>query len=127
MIECLGALLGQLGGGRLLDSVLGSQPTPIEPGNEVLGQIFGSKDVSRSVADHAAGQTGISAGLLKQMLPILASLHPAEGGWSSKIARTTPGSSEALSLKPRCFNSPSIGSFSPITSPTRRWMPISRA
>ena len=71
-IEGLGALLGQLGGGGLLDSVLGSQPTPVEPGNEVLGQIFGSKDVSRSVADHAAGQTGISAGLLKQMLPILA-------------------------------------------------------
>ena len=71
-IEGLGALLGQLGGGGLLDSVLGSQPTPVEPGNDVLGQIFGSKDVSRSVADHAAGQTGISAGLLKQMLPILA-------------------------------------------------------
>lgn len=68
----LGGLLGQLGGGGLLDSVLGSQPTPVEQGNDVLGQIFGSKDVSRTVAGQAAAQTGLDAGLLKQMLPILA-------------------------------------------------------
>ena len=71
-IEGLGGLLGQLGGGGLLDSVLGSQPTPVDQGNDVLGQIFGSKDVSRTVADHAAGQSGLDSGLLKQMLPILA-------------------------------------------------------
>jgi len=71
-IEGLGGLLGQLGGGGLLDSVLGSQPTPVSQGNDVLGKIFGSKDVSRTVADHAAGQTGLDSGLLKQMLPILA-------------------------------------------------------
>lgn len=72
--ESLGGLIGQLGGGGLLDAVLGSQPTPVEPGNEVLGQIFGSKDVSRTVASHAAGQTGLDAGLLKKMLPMLAML-----------------------------------------------------
>lgn len=71
-VEGLGGLLGQLGGGGLLDAVLGSQPAPVEQGNDVLGQIFGSKDVSRTVADHASGQTGIDSGLLKQMLPILA-------------------------------------------------------
>ena len=71
-VEGLGGLLGQLGGGGLLDAVLGSQPTPVGQGNDVLGQIFGSKDVSRTVADHAAGQTGLDSGLLKQMLPILA-------------------------------------------------------
>ena len=71
-IEGLGGLLGQLGGGGLLDAVLGSQATPVQAGNDVLGQIFGSKDVSRTVADHAAGQTGLDSGLLKQMLPILA-------------------------------------------------------
>ncbi|PQM26163.1 hypothetical protein CVO77_13880 [Sphingopyxis lindanitolerans] len=68
----LGGLLGQLGGGGLLDAVLAPQPTPVGQGNDVLGQIFGSKDVSRTVADHAAGQTGLDSGLLKQMLPILA-------------------------------------------------------
>jgi len=71
-IEGLGGLLGQLGGGGLLDSVLGSQPTPVAPGNEVLGQIFGSKEVSRTVAGQAATQTGLDSGLLKKMLPILA-------------------------------------------------------
>lgn len=71
-LGALGGLLGQLGGGGLLDSVLGSQPTPVEQGNDVLGQIFGSKDVSRTVAGQAAAQTGIDPGILKQMLPILA-------------------------------------------------------
>lgn len=71
-IEGLGGLLGQLGGGGLLDSVLGSQPTPVQQGNDVLGEIFGSKDVSRTVAGQAATKTGIDPGLLKKMLPILA-------------------------------------------------------
>jgi len=71
-LEGLGALVGQLGGGALLDSVLGSRPTPVGQGNEVLGQIFGSKEVSRSVAGDAAAKTGLDAGLLKQMLPMLA-------------------------------------------------------
>ena len=71
-IEGLGGLLGQLGGGGLLDSVLGSGPTPVNQGNDVLGQIFGSKDVSRTVAGQAAQQTGLDSGILKQMLPILA-------------------------------------------------------
>ena len=71
-VEGLGGLLGQLGGGGLLDSVLGSEPTPVNQGNDVLGQIFGSKDVSRTVAGQAATQTGLDSGVLKQMLPILA-------------------------------------------------------
>lgn len=70
----LGGLLGQLGGGGLLDAVLGSQPTPVSQGNDVLGQIFGTKDVSRTVAGDAAAKTGIDAGTLKKMLPILAML-----------------------------------------------------
>jgi hypothetical protein len=73
-LEGLGGLLGSLGGGGLFDSVVGAEPTPVEQGNDVLGQIFGSKDVSRTVADHASGQTGIDSSLLKKMLPILAML-----------------------------------------------------
>lgn len=73
-IEGLGGLLGQLGGGGLFDSVVSPDPTPIDQGNSILGQIFGSKDVSRSVAGHAAQQTGIDPSILKQMLPIVAML-----------------------------------------------------
>jgi hypothetical protein len=70
----LGGLLGQLGGGGLLDQVLSPQPTDPSPGNEVLGQIFGSKDVSRAVADNAASQSGLDSGVLRKMLPLLAML-----------------------------------------------------
>ncbi len=72
--EGLGGLLGQLGGGSLLDNVLAPQPTEVSRGNDVLGQIFGSKDVSRAVAQNAASQTGLEPSLLKKMLPMLAML-----------------------------------------------------
>ena len=71
----LGGLIGGLagaGGGGLLDLVLGSQPAPVDKGNDILGQIFGSKDVSRTVATEAAGASGLSSDLLKKMLPLLA-------------------------------------------------------
>jgi hypothetical protein len=73
-LEGLGGLLGQLGGGGLLDQVLAPQPTDVSQGNEVLGQIFGSKDVSRAVAQNAAAQSGLDPSLLKKMLPMLAML-----------------------------------------------------
>lgn len=77
-----GALAGSLGGG-LLDMVLGTQPTPTAPGNDILGNIFGSKDVSRSVAGEVSAMTGIDEGLLKKMLPILAM---AVAGYMAKQA-----------------------------------------
>jgi len=70
----LGDLLGQLGGGGLLDNVQSPQPTDVGRGNNVLGQIFGSKDVSRTVAQHAAAQSGLEPSLLRKMLPMLAML-----------------------------------------------------
>lgn len=71
----LGGLLGTiggLGGGSLLDNVTSSQPTEVDKGNQILGQLFGSKDGSRAVAAHAAAQSGVEPSLLKKMLPILA-------------------------------------------------------
>jgi hypothetical protein len=73
-LEGLGGLLGQLGGGSLLDNVLAPQPTDVGRGNDVLGQIFGSKDVSRAVAQNASAQSGLAPDLLKKMLPMLAML-----------------------------------------------------
>ena len=46
----------------------------VERGNAVLGGLFGSKDVSRQVAQHASVQTGISPDKLKLLLPIVATL-----------------------------------------------------
>ncbi len=71
-LEGLGGLLGKLGGGSLLDSVLSPQPTNVSQGNDVLGEIFGSKDVSRTVAANAATTTGLDAGILRKMLPVIA-------------------------------------------------------
>jgi hypothetical protein len=73
-LDGLGGLLGQLGGGGLLDNVLSPQPTDVGRGNDVLGQIFGSRDVSRTVAQDAATRSGLDPSLLKQMLPMLAML-----------------------------------------------------
>jgi hypothetical protein len=73
-LEGLGGLLGQLGGGGLLDNLLSPEPTDVNQGNNVLGQIFGSKDVSRTVAQHASSQSGLSPQILKKMLPLLAML-----------------------------------------------------
>jgi hypothetical protein len=72
--EGLGEMLGQLGGGALLDEVLAPKPTDVSQGDEVLGQIFGSKDVSRTVAQDAASRSGLDPSLLKRMLPLVAML-----------------------------------------------------
>jgi hypothetical protein len=98
-VEGLGGLLGQLGGGGLLDQVLSPQPTNVEPGNSVLGEIFGSKDVSRTVAQHASSQTGLEPGLLKKMLPLLAMLisgymarqHAGGGGGAASASAAASG------------------------------------
>jgi hypothetical protein len=71
-LEGLGGLLGQLGGGGLLENVLAPEPTDVRRGDDVLGQIFGSKDVSRTVANQASAQSGLEPSLLKKMLPMLA-------------------------------------------------------
>ncbi len=70
----LGDLLGQLGGGSLFDDVVAPQPVDPGRGNDILGQIFGSKDVSRAVASNASTQSGLDASVLRKMLPMLAML-----------------------------------------------------
>lgn len=70
----LGGLLEQLGGSSLLDEVLAPKATNLSRGNDVLGQIFGTKDVSRAVAQNASSQSGLDPALLKKMLPMLAML-----------------------------------------------------
>ncbi|MGB8720763.1 MAG: DUF937 domain-containing protein [Desulfobacterales bacterium] len=95
-LEGLGGLLGQLGGGGLLDNVLAPQPTDVSQGNNVLGQIFGSKDVSRAVAQNASSQSGLDPALLRKMLPMLAMLvagYMAKQGGGSAGAQF--GSSES--------------------------------
>jgi len=74
----LAGLLGALQGGQheqYLENpqMLGQQQT-VTDGNAILGHLFGSKDVSRAVAGHAAQKTGIGADILKKMLPLVATM-----------------------------------------------------
>jgi hypothetical protein len=68
----LGAAMGEGGmmssgaGGGILGSLIGGG------GNEILGQIFGSKDKSREVASQASEQSGVDPSILKKLLPIVA-------------------------------------------------------
>jgi len=73
-LDGLLGMVGGLGGGGLMDEVLAPRPTDVSGGNNVLGQIFGSQDVSRTVAHNAASQTGLDPALLKKMLPMVAML-----------------------------------------------------
>ncbi len=92
-LDGLGGLLGKLGGGSLLDDVLSPQPTNVSRGNDVLGQIFGSKDVSRTVAQSVSAKTGLDTSVLKKMLPMLAMLV---AGYMAK-QRVTGGQAQAAS------------------------------
>jgi hypothetical protein len=99
-LEGLGGLLGKLGGGGLLDDVLAPQPTDVNRGNDVLGHIFGSKDVSRTVAQNAAAKTGLGTDLLKKMLPMMAMLVAGymakqKGVGALPTAQNAPGPSPA--------------------------------
>lgn len=72
------ALLGALNKGthsQYLDNpnLLGQTATRDE-GNGILGHLLGSKEVSRSVASRASEKTGLDSGILKQMLPIVATM-----------------------------------------------------
>lgn len=88
-----GAIMGG-GGGGLLESVLAPKTTPVQQGNDILGSIFGSKDVSRSVAGEVAAMSGLDEGLLKKMLPILAMAaagYLAKGGAGASQASASGG------------------------------------
>ena len=65
-------MLRQIGGAAPLDPANVPGPEALAQGNQVLAGIFGSKDVSRAVAQGAAAQTGVDAAQLRKMLPMLA-------------------------------------------------------
>lgn len=85
----LGGLLGALQNGNHSQYIekpeLMGRPETITDGNAILGHLFGSKDVSRAVAGHAAEKTGIGADLLKKLLPMVATM--AMGSLSQQTAQ----------------------------------------
>lgn len=43
-------------------------------GNGILGHLLGSKDVSRALASQVGAETGVDAGAIKKMLPMVAAM-----------------------------------------------------
>lgn len=74
-LEGLFGALANGGHSKYLDQpeLLGQEATRND-GNAILGHILGSKDVSRNVAGHAAKETGLDFGMMKKMLPVLATV-----------------------------------------------------
>lgn len=74
--EGLAALIAMMAQERALPAMYDDDGTAFgqqgrAAGNDALGMIFGSKDVSRAVADQAQYATGIGSAILKQMLPVI--------------------------------------------------------
>jgi hypothetical protein len=69
-------------------------------GNNILGHIFGSKDVSRNVAAAASKDTGIDASLIKKALPLLASLAMGAMAKKSSSGRDLGASVQSGGLGP---------------------------
>jgi len=74
-----------------------ASPSTTKDGNDILGHIFGNKKVSRNVATEASQRSGVSSGLLKKMLPVVASLVMGAlgkkllGGSSRNVNRSSTG------------------------------------
>ncbi|MEL7310152.1 MAG: DUF937 domain-containing protein [Pseudomonadota bacterium] len=76
----------------------------ITDGNSILGHLLGSKDVSRQVASQAAEKTGLDVGVLKKMLPMVATMamgtlsKESKGGALASLLGGSQQQSPAASL-----------------------------
>ena len=91
----------QAGNGSVVDQMAGAAASytgsaagdgAVIQGNDILGSIFGSKDVSRAVAAQAASQTGLDVGALKALLPMVATMAAsALGNGTGTVAAPAGG------------------------------------
>lgn len=97
--EGLGELVSAMGKGnyqRYLEHPEDlAQPVATREGNAILGRALGSRDASRSVAEYAAEATGIDSGIVKQLLPLVAT---AVMGALSKETTDSPIGGQGQSL-----------------------------
>lgn len=96
----LGSLMGALQTGdhrKYLDSPETlREPHTVEDGNAILGHILGSKDASRRLAEQAHVQTGLDTGIIKQMLPLVASM--LMGSMSKQVSSSNTAGSGTSGL-----------------------------
>src|SRR5690606_4460994 len=84
--------LDALGGGRhaayLEDFARLFSAAGVAEGNAILGRSFGTPEVSRAIADHAAAVTSIQTDVLKRMMPAVAAL--LMGGLAHEAKKPEP-------------------------------------
>lgn len=94
----LSSLMGAISSGGYAkyfeDMTKAFSPQGISDGNTILGQIFGSKEVSRAVAAQAAQMSGIGQDIYKQMLPVVA--NAMVGGFFKQIAEQFQAAGDAF-------------------------------
>jgi hypothetical protein len=88
-LEGLLGMIGGLGGGGLFENVVGAQPTAVDSGNALLGEMFGSREGSIAVAQHASAASGVDTSILKKMLPLVAML--VAGAMAKQAGGATAG------------------------------------
>jgi len=113
----LESLLGALAGGnhsQYIDNpdLLGEETTT-DTGNGILGHLLGSKEASREVAANASAQTGIGADILKQMLPLVATM--VMGSLSKRSSNAGYLGSETRPPEPQGF----LGMLTPLLDSNR--------
>lgn len=59
---------------RYLDDIPSMGQNNIKEGNDILGHIFGNKDVSRGVAREVSKSSGVSRAILQKLLPVVATM-----------------------------------------------------
>ena len=80
------------------------KPETTKDGNDILGHIFGKKEVSREVANQVSQKSGISSAILKKMLPIVATMVMGAlskgvlGGSKGGVSRSKSGGLLAMLL-----------------------------
>lgn len=99
-------------------------PSARGAGEDALGAFFGSKDVSRAVAAQASAASGVQAQIIRQVLPILASI--LMGGFMKAAQGSgAPGATSAFEeffgqRKPRAEEAPQSTPFPP--NPFQVWI-----
>ncbi|GJM24726.1 MAG: hypothetical protein DHS20C16_11410 [Phycisphaerae bacterium] len=74
LASLLGALANKDHDRYLDDPDLLEKDDTVKEGNGILGHLLGSKDVSRQLAGRASSETGVDAGIIKKMLPLVATM-----------------------------------------------------
>lgn len=91
-------------------------PAGLADGNGVLGHLFGSKDLSRAVAQQASSLTGLGEAVIRQMLPAMAAIIMG-GMFKQMTGQLGPGPA----VQPN-FGSASFGGSNPLADAMAQMM-----